>query len=66
MPGAPRFFRDVANVTMDTNDVETPASSTRSAAPITWSSNDMTGTEVTNVIVNLGATDGSTTGDARQ
>ena len=61
--GRATFFRDLANVTMDTNDVERLQFDALGGAD-NMVVNDMTGTEVTNVIVNLGATDGSTTGDA--
>ena len=61
--GRATFFRDVANVTMDTNDVERLQFDALGGAD-NIVVNDMTGTEVTNVIVNLGATNGATTGDA--
>ena len=61
--GRATFFRDLANITMDTNDVERLQFDALGGADNVVV-NDMNGTEVTNVIVNLGLTDGSTTGDA--
>jgi len=61
--GRATFFRDIANIIMDTNDVERLQFDALGGAD-NVQVNDMTGTEVTNVLVNLGATDGATTGDA--
>jgi Ca2+-binding RTX toxin-like protein len=49
-----RFFRDVGNITMDTNDVETVDFNALGGADVT-TVNDLTGTDVKTVNVDLGA-----------
>ena len=56
-----RFLRDVANITMDTNDVETVAFNALGGAD-TITVGDLTGTDVANVRLDLAGTPGS--GDA--
>jgi Ca2+-binding RTX toxin-like protein len=56
------FFRDIANVTMDTNDTETIAFNALGGAD-NIGVNDMSGTDVTNVVVNLAGTLGGSAGD---
>ncbi len=59
-----RFFRNVANVTMDLNDVEgIDFNALGGADEITV--NDLTGTDVTAVNLNLESTPGSGTGDGQ-
>ena len=55
-----RFFRDIANITMDTNDVETVAFNALGGAD-TINVNDLTGTDVTNVRIDLAGTPGAPT-----
>ena len=50
-----RFFRDVANITMDPNDVETVAFNALGGAD-TINVNDLTGTDVTSVRLDLAGT----------
>ena len=57
-----RFFRDVADITMDTNDIETVAFNALGGAD-TINVNDLTGTDVTSVRLDLAGTPGS--GDAQ-
>ena len=57
-----RFFRDVATITMDTNDVETVDFNALGGAD-TVTVNDLTGTDVTSVNTDLAGTPGGTTGD---
>jgi Ca2+-binding RTX toxin-like protein len=52
-----RLFRDVGNITMDTNDVET-VDVNAGGGDDTVTVNDLTGTGVTSVNANLGALDG--------
>jgi Ca2+-binding RTX toxin-like protein len=59
-----RFFRDVANITMDTNDVETVAFNALGGAD-TITVNDLTGTDVGSVQLDLAGTPEGTTGDAQ-
>ena len=47
-----RFFRDVGNITMDTNDIETVDFNALGGAD-TITVNDLTGTDVTNVNLDL-------------
>ena len=56
------FFRDVANVTMDMDGVERMVFDALGGADNVVV-NDLTGTAADEVVVNLGATQGSTTGD---
>ena len=56
------FFRDVANVTMDNNGVERFVFDALGGADNVVV-NDLTGTDADEVVVNLGATQGSNTGD---
>jgi Ca2+-binding RTX toxin-like protein len=58
-----RFFRDVANITMDLNDVERIDFNALGGAD-TITVNDLTGTDVTQVNLNLAATGGSGDGAA--
>jgi Ca2+-binding RTX toxin-like protein len=57
-----RFFRDVATITMDTNDVETVDFNALGGAD-TVTVNDLTGTDVTSVNADLAGTPGGITGD---
>ena len=57
-----RFFRDVASITMDTNSVETVDFNALGGAD-TVTVNDLTGTDVRHVNVDLAGTLGGTTGD---
>jgi Ca2+-binding RTX toxin-like protein len=59
-----RFTRDVGNVTMDLNGVETIDFNARGGAD-TITVNDLTGTDVTQVNLNLESTPGSGTGDGQ-
>jgi Ca2+-binding RTX toxin-like protein len=59
-----RFFRDVANVTMDLNDVEQVSYAALGGAD-TVVVNDLTGTEVKGVIIDLAGTLGGALGDAQ-
>jgi Ca2+-binding RTX toxin-like protein len=59
-----RFFRDVANITMDTNDVETVDFNALGGAD-TVTVNDLTGTGVTNVNADLAGALGGITGDGQ-
>ena len=57
-----RFTRDVANVTMDLNDVEHINFTARGGAD-TITVNDLAGTDVTQVNIDLAAIPGGDTGD---
>jgi Ca2+-binding RTX toxin-like protein len=57
--GRVRFFRDVANVTMDTNDLEVITFNALGGADAVVV-NDLSGTDVTEVNLNLGGGDGAT------
>src|SRR4029079_1588548 len=57
-----RFTRDVANITMDTDDVERVTFNALGGAD-TITVNDLTGTDVTEVNLNLAGTLGGSTGD---
>ena len=57
-----KFFRDVANITMDMDGVERTVFDALGGAD-NIVVNDLTGTAAEEVLVNLGATQGSTTGD---
>ncbi len=57
-----RFFRDVANITMDVDGVENVAFDALGAAD-TVTVNDLTGTAVRNVAIDLASPAGSGTGD---
>ncbi len=59
-----RFFRDVANVTMDLNDVEGIDFNALGGAD-TITVNDLTGTDVTQVNLDLASPPGSGTGDGQ-
>jgi Ca2+-binding RTX toxin-like protein len=59
-----RFFRDVANITMDTNDVEIVDFNALGGAD-TITVNDLTGTDVHNVSADLAGTPGGSTGDGQ-
>ena len=59
-----RLFRDVGNVTMDVNGVEQVNVAALGGAD-TLTVNDLTGTGVTNVNLDLAATPGSSTGDGQ-
>lgn len=61
--GRARFFRNVANVTMDLNDVETLTFNALGGADTVVIGN-LAGTDVTNVNVNLAATGGGGDGQA--
>ena len=61
--GRLRFTRDVANITMDTNGVETVDLNTLGGAD-TVTENDLSGTSVSRVNVDLGATGGAGDGAA--
>jgi Ca2+-binding RTX toxin-like protein len=52
-----RFFRDVANITMDVNGTETLDVNVRSGVD-TVTVNDLTGTDVSNVNIDAGGSDG--------
>jgi Ca2+-binding RTX toxin-like protein len=60
--GRVRFFRDVANVTMDLNDVEAVDFNAQGGAD-TIVVNDLSGTDITQIRINLAATSGA--GDAQ-
>jgi Ca2+-binding RTX toxin-like protein len=63
--GRVRFFRNVANITMDLNDVETiDLNALGGVDQLTV--NDLTGTDLTAVNSDLAATIGGTTGDGAQ
>ena len=57
-----RLFRDVGNITMDLNGVETIRLAALGGAD-TITVNDLTGTDVTQVAIDLAATAGTTGGD---
>ena len=57
-----RFFRDVANITMDTNDLERVVITARGGAD-TITVNDLSTTDVKEVFIDLSATPGSDAGD---
>ena len=59
-----RFFRDLGNITMDTNDVETVDLRALGGAD-TVTVNDLTGTDVRNVKTDLAAVLDGTTGDGQ-
>jgi Ca2+-binding RTX toxin-like protein len=59
--GRVRFFRNVANITMDLNDVESIAAKALGGAD-NLVVNDLTGTDVTNVAADLAATGGGDDG----
>ena len=59
-----KFFRDAANITMDTAGVETVVFNALGGAD-TVTVNDLTGTDVTSVIVDLAGTLGGTAGDGQ-
>jgi Ca2+-binding RTX toxin-like protein len=59
--GRVRFFRNVANITMDLNDVESIAAKALGGAD-NLVVNDLTGTDVTNVSADLAATGGGDDG----
>src|SRR3989442_1536017 len=59
-----RFFRDIANVTMDLNDVEHVHFNALGGAD-TITVNDLTGTDVTQVTLDLAATPGGAPGDGQ-
>jgi Ca2+-binding RTX toxin-like protein len=59
-----RFFRDVANITMDLNGIETVDFNALGGAD-TITVNDLTGTDLTTVNLNLAATPGDPTGDGQ-
>ena len=58
------FTRDIANVTMDSNDLESINYAALGGAD-TITVNDLNGTDVTEVNINLAGTIGGTTGDAQ-
>ncbi len=60
--GRVRLFRDVANITMDLNDVENINVAALGGAD-TITVNDLTGTDVSQVAIDLSATPGSGVGD---
>jgi Ca2+-binding RTX toxin-like protein len=60
--GRVRFTRDVGNIVMDLNDVETIHVNALGATD-SVTVNDLTGTDVTQVAIHLAATPGGTTGD---
>jgi Ca2+-binding RTX toxin-like protein len=62
--GRARLFRDVGNVTMDLNDVERINLVALGGAD-TITVNDLTGTDVTQVAIDLGATPGNSQGDGQ-
>ena len=59
-----RLFRDVGNVTMDLNGVETHSASAALGGADTITVNDLTGTDVTQVAIDLAAA-GTTGGDGQ-
>src|SRR5207248_8701045 len=59
-----RFTRDVANIVMDTNGVE-QVNFTASGGADTITVNDLTGTGVTGVTLDLAGVSGSGTGDGQ-
>jgi len=59
-----RLFRDVANITMDTHGVENVQIAALGGAD-TITVNDLTGTDVQNVAIDLSATRGSNQGDGQ-
>src|SRR5205814_9272611 len=59
-----RFTRDVANITMDTNGVETIDFNARGGAD-TMTINDLSGTGVTQINLNLEGAPGSGVGDGQ-
>jgi Ca2+-binding RTX toxin-like protein len=61
--GRVRFFRDIANVTMDLNDVERIDFTARGGADVVVI-NDLSGTDLTEVNTDLAASPGSGVGDA--
>ena len=63
--GRVRFTRDVANITMDVNDVETIAFRALGGSDVI-TVNDMSGTDLTQVNVDLGASGGGDDGAADQ
>ena len=65
MAAASRLFRDVGNVTMDLNGVEKIQLNALGGAD-TITVNDLTGTGVTQVAIDLGATAGSPGGDGQR
>ncbi|HEV8604439.1 MAG TPA: hypothetical protein VGQ99_03680 [Tepidisphaeraceae bacterium] len=62
--GRLRFTRDVANIVMDTNDVEKVTFTARGGVDMI-TVNDLSGTDVTEVSLNLESIPGSGTGDAQ-
>jgi Ca2+-binding RTX toxin-like protein len=62
--GRARLFRDVGNVTMDLNDVERINLVALGGAD-TITVNDLTGTDVNQVAIDLGATPGNSQGDGQ-
>jgi Ca2+-binding RTX toxin-like protein len=60
--GRLRFFRDVANITMDCNGIEAVQFNARGGAD-TITINDLTGTDVTSVNLDLAGTPGTGIGD---
>ncbi len=62
--GRVRFTRDVANITMDLNDVET-VNFTAKGGIDNVTVHDLTGTDLTNVNLDLAATPGTATGDGQ-
>jgi Ca2+-binding RTX toxin-like protein len=62
--GRLRFFRDVANITMDTDDVERVLFAALGGADRIVT-NDLSGTDVTEITYNLAAALGGATGDAQ-
>src|SRR5437764_526726 len=59
-----RFTRDVANITMDLNDVEAIDLNALGGADLV-TIDDLSGTDVAGVNVNLAGTPGGTTGDGQ-
>src|SRR5438309_3552065 len=59
-----RLFRNVGNVTMDTNGVEQVNVTARGGAD-TLTVNDLSGTDVTNVNIDLAGTPGAGSGDGQ-
>ena len=62
--GRIRFTRDVGNIVMDVNDVETVNVNALGGTD-TVTVNDLSGTDITQVNINLFGTIGGTTGDAQ-
>jgi Ca2+-binding RTX toxin-like protein len=62
--GRLRFFRDVANITMDCNGIEAVQFNARGGAD-TITINDLTGTSVTSVNLDLAGTPGTGVGDGQ-